>query len=119
MGRNLILLVGVLVFLIILSIGLGTSSRRAVPAPAPTPEAQDAPVWEGTGTTTLGCSLWNPPTRRDYDEPRSLRYGDFYIEGTSERIVIGYAGTDGIYLIDGLYCGISIDWRGFPDAPVP
>ena len=89
--------------------------ERTEPPDTPS-EATDASIYEGQGNLTFGCSLWQPLSVRPYDEEtKGVRpLADFYIEGSNEEAVLIYARSDGIVIVSGLRCGISVDWTRFP-----
>ena len=76
----------------------------------------DSSIFEGQGNLTFGCALWEPLTIKAYDEAtRDIRpLEDFYLSATNSEAVLAVARHDGIVIVSGLRCGISVDWRRFP-----
>ena len=83
---------------------------------APLVATVDTGLYEGQGNLTFGCALWQPLSVRPYDEEtKGVRpLADFYLEGSNEEAVLIYARSDGIVIVSGLRCGISVDWTRFP-----
>jgi len=106
------LVLAILLVAFVLS-NVGENRVRYLP---PTQSQKDYGLFEGQGNLTFGCALWGPLTVQAYDESTTgvRPLADFYLSATTDEAVLVVARHDGIVVVSGLRCGISVDWTRIP-----
>ena len=74
--------------------------------------------FEADGAFTLGCSLWDTPVLEPFsDDNPDIAMISLFLNGDRES---GYSVQafidkrgDGMVLLTGTHCGVSIDWSSF------
>lgn len=80
-------------------------------------------LFEAEGAITLGCALWEVPRLRLIEDSYLRVNQDFYLYadhdqyGSTLRLTVVH--DLGVIDIEGKRCGISVDFRAFPDEARP
>lgn len=89
-----------------LAFGVG----RGHPAEAPLPALFET---TGGGAVTIGCALWDVPQPDPEDYNGDTH--DYVLESDRDSLFLVAVHAGHTVLISGEQCGISLDWRRFPD----
>lgn len=75
-------------------------------------EPQLPGLFEGQGAVTVGCALWDVPSKgEDWDGDAK----DFLVQADRDDFIMMYVHGGKIQTISGSQCGYSVDHRVFPE----